>query len=411
MPTALRHRDFRLFWMAAVLSAVGSQFVAVGNAWQIYELTNSPLQIGLLALARGLPQLILVLVGGVLADAVDRRRLLLVTQITQFAVVFSLVGFTATGQISPAILYISSILQAFASAFDMPARQALVPNLVPRQDLTSAIALTSIQRTLGSIAGPSIAGVVLAAAGAEWCYAVGSFSSLVMWGVLLIIRSTQTARGGRRAFNLAALGEGWTFVWTHPILLALMVLDFNATFFGNQRALFPVYARDVLFVGPQGLGMLSSAVSVGSLLGAALVHRLPRRDWAGWWVMIGMTFFGLSTCIFALSTNFWLSVIMLAGTGLGNSTASILRNTINQLVTPDELRGRVLSVNSVFTTGGPQLGQFESGAVAEAWGPEVSAFTGGLAAVLIVPMLVLVPAIRHFHLGRASVEAAHAQSA
>ena len=209
--------------------------------------------------------------------------------------------------------------------------------------------------------------------------------------------------------NISALGEGWKFVWAHPILLALMVLDFNATFFGNQRALFPVFARDILFVGPQGLGILNSAVSVGSLLGAFLSQRLPKRDWAGWWVMIGMVFFGLSTCIFAISTNFWLSVVMLAGTGLGNTTATILRNTINQLVTPDELRGRVLSVNSVFTTGGPQLGQFESGAVAQAFGPEVSAFTGGLAAVLIVPMLVLVPAIRHFHLGRASAEAIHTQ--
>ncbi len=119
----------------------------------------------------------------------------------------------------------------------MPARQALVPNLVPREHLPSAIAINSIQRTLGSIAGPAIAGVVLAAGGAEWCYAIGSFSSLVMWGVLVIIHSRQTARGGRRAVNLAALGEGWSFVWTHPVLLAFMVLDSNATFFGNQRAL------------------------------------------------------------------------------------------------------------------------------------------------------------------------------
>ncbi|MBM2809655.1 MAG: transporter, partial [Chloroflexi bacterium] len=238
-----------------------------------------------------------------------------------------------------------------------------------------------------------------------------------------MVRKTQAAvGGGRRAVSLGALKEGITFVRTNPILLSLMVLDFNATFFGNQRALFPVYARDILevpavwsgeetgaMVGAAGLGVMNSAVAIGALLGALIVNRLPGRDYAGRWVMILMTCFGLCTCGFAISTNFFLTLALLGGVGLTNSAATILRNTINQLVTPDKLRGRVLAVNHVFTSGGPQFGQFESGAVAATWGAEVSAFTGGLAAALIVPMLIFVRPIREFRMRRAESDASAAR--
>ena len=182
-----------------------------------------------------------------------------------------------------------------------------------------------------------------------------------------------------------------------------------ATFFGNQKALFPVFARDILHVGAPGLGLMYSASSIGALTGAFLVHNLPKRDWMGRWVLIGMTLFGAFGCGFALSTGFWLSLVMLAGMGLTNTGSTILRSTINQIVTPDHLRGRVLAVNSVFSSSGPQFGQFESGAVASLWGPEMAAFTGGLLTVLVVPAMLIIPAIRRFRLSDVTAEHSRAR--
>ncbi|MEA2642211.1 MAG: hypothetical protein QOF51_3605, partial [Chloroflexota bacterium] len=383
MPAALRHRDFAIFWYGLVVSGIGSQFSSVASAWQIYELTGSPLQIGLLGLSRAIPQMGLQLFGGVLADALDRRRLMMLTQLTQLCVSASLVALTLAGLISPAILYAANVLAAFSTALENPARQALVPNLVPREELTSALSLNSTQRTLGQIAGPTIAGLVLATGGIAWCYAVDASSWVVMLGALLLINSRQTATRGRRAVSLGALQEGVHFVWSNQILLWFMVLDFAATFFGGPRALMPIYAKEILDVGAQGLGVLYSAASIGALAGALVVNKLPRRDRASRWVLAGVAFYGLCTCAFAVSTNFWVSLLMLAGTGLGNTVSTVLRGTVDQLVTPDELRGRVQAVKGVFTNGGPQLSQFESGVVADLWGVQFSALSGGVATVLV----------------------------
>ncbi|MEA2642404.1 MAG: hypothetical protein QOF51_3798 [Chloroflexota bacterium] len=398
MPPVFRHRDFRIFISGMMLSVFGSQFTNVATAWQIYELTNSPLQIGFLGLARAIPQMSLTLFGGLLADAVDRRRLLMVTQVMQFCVSGSLVALTMTGLISPGILYGSVVLLALAAALDNPARQSLVPNLVPREQLTEALALQNAQRTLGNIAGPSIAGLVLAVSSAAWCYAVDAASWLVMLVALLMIRSRPQAGGGRQALTVEALQGGVRFVWHHPILLTFMAIDFGMNFFSNPRALLPVFARDILGVGAQGLGMLYSATSIGALVGAVVVARLPRRDRAGWWVLFGVAVYGACAVMFSFSTVFWLSLLMLAGQGAGNTLSAVLRSSSNQLLTPDELRGRVASFNSIFTMGSPQLGQFQSGAIASVWGAPVAAGLGGAITVLIAVAAGLVPSVRSFDL-------------
>lgn len=396
---ALRQRDFRLFWGGLVLSGIGSQFTTVAMAWQIYELTDSPLQLGLLGLARGVPQIGLLLVGGLLADAVDRRRLMMMTQIGQFVVSGALVGLTVTEAIGPLALYVASFLLAIFSSLEGPARQALVPNMVPRSDLTNAVALNATQRNVSMIAGPSLAGVVLGASGPALCYAVDTVSWLAMLGALALIRRLPQPTGGRGGISLGALREGFVFVWSHPIILSLMVLDFGQNLFGNPRALMPVYARDILHVGPEGLGLLYAAAAVGSIATAAGMSVTAQVRRAGRWVLIGVGVYAASTAVFGISQVFWFSLLLLAAEGAGNMISTVLRGTMTQLVTPDELRGRVTSVNSIFTNSGPQLGQFRAGAVAEVIGTELSVVTGaGLLLAIVAGVAVSARAVRRFEI-------------
>src|SRR5438132_5462762 len=398
VPAALRHRDFRLFWGGVVLSGLGSQVTTVALAWQMYELTNSAWQIGLLGLARAVPQIALALLGGLMADAMERRRLIMGTQIAQLTVPVALAGLTLADAVTPSSLYVTSALLALAGTLETPARQALVPNLVPRSDLTSAIALNSAQRSLSEIIGPSLAGLLLAVTDPAWCYTLNAGLCMALLTALLLMRTTPQVTNGRSGVSLQALRDGMAFLATQPVIVAFMVLDFGATFFGSSRALLPVYARDVLSVGPAGLGMLYAASAVGSLLAATGMGLAPNPRRSGLWVLVAVAVYGVCTLVFAVSTAFRLSLPMLAGTGAGNMVGGVLRNTINQVLTPDYFRGRVAAVNSIFTMGGPQLGQFESGVVAALWSPEASALTGGLGALLVVWSVAMVPKVRHFRL-------------
>lgn len=394
-----RQRDFRIFWSGLLLSTMGSQFTQVAMAWQIYELTDSPLQIGLLGLARAIPQVILLLVGGLLADAVDRRKLMMCTQTSLFFVSAALALVTHFGKASPGMLYVATMLLALFTSLDTPTRQAMVPNLVPRQLLAKAVALNSSQRYVAVIAGPSIAGIVLAAFGPEACYAVDACSWLVMVLSLSFIQTKFQEGGGWRAVSLHSLREGLSFVSGHAVILPLMVMDFGAMFFGSVKALLPIYARDILAVGPRGLGFLYAASAVGSLSAAVGFSWFGGVRSGGRWIFAGVGVFGLCNILFAGSHLFWFSILLLAGAGAGDTISAILRNTINQLSTPDELRGRMVSINSIFTNSGPQLGQFESGLVAAWLGAEMSAMTGGLATLAILAVVAAVfPAIRRFHL-------------
>ena len=399
LPPALRNRDFRLFWTGATLSAIGSQFTTVAMAWQIYELTNSPLQIGLLGLGRALPQIGLALVGGYLADAVDRRRLMMSIQLGQVVISVALALLTALDVVTPGILLAAAVLLALGSAIEAPPRQAIVPNLVPRDILGSAIALNTTQRSLGMIVGPALAGVLLAASGPALCYSIDAASWLAMLAALAVIK----VRPGERAvvrFSLTAVMGGVQFVLTQPVILAFMVLDFGATLFGSPHALLPIFARDILEVGPLGLGVMYAAPSVGGVVAGLVMSVMPQIREAGKWVLLGVAFYAICTIGFAFSGTLWIAVIALIGTGVGNLVSAVLRGTTNQLLTPDQLRGRVAAVNSAFVMGGPQLGQFESGVIASLWSAQVSAATGGLGALLLVGALSLLPGVWRFRLER-----------
>ncbi|HEX6512859.1 MAG TPA: MFS transporter [Chloroflexota bacterium] len=395
LPPVLRFRDLRRFYLGAVLSQTGSQFTTVAMAWQMYELTNSPLQVGLLGLCRAVPQIALAVFGGMLADALDRRRLLMVIQVGNCLVSTSLVLLTAARLISPHALLAAAVLFAFGSAAETPARQAVVPNLVPAKYLAEAVALSNTQRNVAIIVGPSLAGLALALASPALCYAIDAASWCAMLVALLFI-STPLQEARRTQASLEALLGGIRFVRGQQVILSFMALDFGATFFGSSTALLPVYARDILRAGPIGLGVLYAAPAVGALAAAVAMSTYVRIDRAGRWVLLGVLAYGLAMTGFALSRMLWLSVIMLAATGAGNTVSAVLRGTSNQLLTPDYLRGRVTAVNSAFTMGGPQLGQFESGVVADMAGAPVSALTGAVATCLLAGAIALLPHVRRF---------------
>jgi MFS family permease len=400
-----RHRDFCVFWTGSFLSSMGTQFTTVAMAWQIYELTNSPLQIGLLGLARALPQMFLLLVGGLLADATDRRKLMMCTQSGLFCVSTSLALLSFSGKASPHMLYTATMFLAVFTSLEQPSRQSMIPNLVPRANLAQALALQGTQRYVPIIAGPSLAGVVLAFSGPAACYAVDACSWLAMLTALRILRAKVPEGGGWKTISMNSLHQGFRFVWSHGVIFPLMLLDFSATFFGNARGLFPIFARDILLVGPKGLGLLYASRAVGSLFAAIGMSIFGPVRRGGRWIIIGIAIYGLSTMIFAHSRLFWFSVFMLALTGAGDTISSILRSTINQLSTPDELRGRMSSINSIFTSNGPQLGQFESGLVAAWFGAEISALTGGLATLIVLAIIVFCfPLLRQFRIQHAVQE-------
>ena len=400
----LRHRDFRVLWIGLLLSSVGSQFTQVAMAWQIYELTDSPLQIGMLGLVRAVPQMFILLFGGLLADAMNRRKLMMVTQASLFFVSGALALLTLAGQVTPLKLYGVTVFLALFSSLESPSRQAIVTNLVPAEDLARAFAVFSTQRQIATIAGPSIAGLVLAFAGPGICYGVDAASWLVMLASLALIRTKLPERGGWRTISLDSLRAGFRFVWSHAVIFPFLMMDFGANIFGTVRSLFPIYARDILAVGPQGLGILYAASAAGALLGALGFSVWGPARQAGRWILFGVTIYGLTLLLFAGSHLFWLSVLLLVGSGIGDTISAILRSTINQLSTPDELRGRMASINSIFTNSGPQLGQFQAGALAALIGTELAATSGALVILLIVAVLAArFPQVRDYRLDQAKM--------
>lgn len=372
-------------------------------AWQIYELTDSPLQIGLIGLVRAVPQIAMLLFGGLLADSMDRRRLMIGTQIALFAVSAALALVTVAGKTSALTLYCVTVLLALLTSLESPARHSLVANLVPRKDLARATALYSSQRYVAVIAGPAIAGLVLALLGPAACYGIDALSWLVMLFSLFMIRVQLPPTGGWGNVSLTSLCTGWSFVLGHAVIFPLLLVDFGASVFGSVRALLPIYARDILVVGPQGLGLLYAATATGSLAGAVGFSLVGQVRHAGRWILIGVAVYAISIVLFAHSQILWVSLALLVVSGIGDTTSAVLRATINQLATPDQLRGRMASINSIFTNSGPQLGQFEAGAVAALLGAEMSVFSGGLVILILVALTAVVfPNIRKFTISESS---------
>ena len=386
---ALRHRNFRLLWGGQMLSMAGSMMQNAALLWHVATLVEPErrgLALGMVGLVRVLPILVLSLVSGVVADAFDRRRLMLVTQVGMAACALALAALEFAGVRLLAPVYVLAALSAAFGTFDGPARQSLVPTLVPRETLPNAVTLMAILFQVASVAGPALGGVVIATAGVAWCYLVNALSFGCVIAALLAMREVpEPPREERAPVSWAAAREGLSFVFRTPIIRSTMLLDFFATFFASATALLPMVATDVLGVGPAGYGLLSAAPSVGALLAglvmAPLADRIRRRGAVLLWAVAA---YGAATVAFGFARELAWAFLWLAVTGAADNVSMVLRNVIRQLATPDRMRGRMTSVNMIFFMGGPQLGELEAGLVAQWRGVVASVVSGGVACMLAV---------------------------
>ncbi|HMG36877.1 MAG TPA: MFS transporter [Blastocatellia bacterium] len=380
--SALRHRDFRLIWIGQLISVTGSQMQLVAINWHVYLLTRSPLALGGVGLVRVLPIIVCSLAGGVVADAVNRKRLMLASQTTMLVCAGLLGLMTATGRDSLWLIYLLTAISSAAVAFDNPARHALLPSLVPAEDFPGAVSLGVVVFNSASIGGPALAGLLLPLRGPALIYGLNAISFVSVILALLLIRASGQSKGANQQISFAAFIEGLRFVRRTPIIVQTMTLDFVATFFASATALLPIFAAEVLMVGERGLGQLAAAPGVGSVVTGLAMARLGAPRNQGRVVVIAVAIYGAATVAFGLSHVFWLSLLMLTLTGAADTVSTVLRQTIRQLVTPDHLRGRTTSVNMIFFMGGPQLGELEAGVVAALIGAPLSVITGGVGCVL-----------------------------
>ena len=403
---ALTHRNFRLIWIGLLASITGSMMQNAALLWHVSLLVapgKRALALGLVGLVRVVPIVVFSMFSGVVADAWNRRRLMLLTQTGAALVSLALAVLTFRGLASVWPIYVLAALGASVGAFDLPARQALVPTLVPRAHLPNAISLNAIMFQAASVIGPSIGGVIIAAAGVGWVYVANAMSFLCVIAALVLMqgvsgRSEREANAPDDAVSLRAAHEGLRFVFRSPLIRSTMLLDFFATFFSSATALLPIFAQDILRVGAKGYGWLYAAPAVGAVLMSAamipLTGRIVRRGPVLLWAV---GFYGAATAVFGVSRWFWLTFACLAMTGAMDTISMIIRNIVRQLETPDRLRGRMVGVNMVFFQGGPQLGELEAGALANWLGPVVSVVSGGVGCVIAtVWVAVVTPALRHY---------------
>lgn len=381
---ALRYRDFRLLWLGLIVSVTGSQMQFVAINWHVYLITKSAFALGLVGLFRAVPIIICSLVGGVVADAVDRKRLMMVTQMVMLSSAALLAAITIAGLNSVWPIYVVSAMASAASAFDVPARQSMMPTLVPAEVFPNAVSLGLLVFNVATIAGPAIAGFLLAESGPALIYGLNALSFVaVIWALLLMRTSGDPQASGepRSALSVAALKEGLRFVWNTPIIVQTMTLDFAATFFASATLLLPIFAKEILHVDARGYGFLAAAPAIGSVITALVMARLGSFRKQGRLVVASVAIFGFATTAFGISTMFWFSLLMLAMTGASDTVSTVLRQTIRQLVTPNHLRGRMTSINMMFFMGGPQLGELEAGILASLIGTPLSVVVGGLGSV------------------------------
>jgi MFS family permease len=419
----LRHRDFRLLWLSQLVSLTGSQMQTVALHWHVYLLTRSPLALGALGLTRVLPIVAFSLFGGVTADRHDRRRVMFATQTVMLAGAGALAAATLAGRERLALLYAANALLAAATAFDNPARQALVPRLVPEREIAPALSMNLTMFHAAMIGGPALAGLVIAGVGVPWgglhalassgasedtarlafIYAINAVSFVGVLVALVLMRTPGTvAAQGPREPPLAALRDGLRFVFGTPIMVWSTGLDFVATFFAGSLSLLPIFADQVLHAGPAGYGWLVAAPALGALVGSfyASVRHFPARQ--GRILLGAVAAYGLATVTYGLSRVYWLTFLALALSGLADLVSTVIRQTLRQLLTPDSLRGRMTSVNMIFFMGGPQLGELEAGIVASlfasaAVGATVSVVSGGVATVLLAAVVgAAAPAVRDY---------------
>ena len=385
IPPSLHHRRFRLLWLGSLISIAGSQMQLWALFWHIRTLTDQPIALGAVGLARILPIIGFSLIGGAVADVLNRRRILTLTQSGMALAALALGGLTLAGKIELWHIYVLTALQAVAMAFDAPARQALVPNLVPTKDLPNAFSLNSIAHQTGAIVGPAVSGFIIAGGGLSYVYIINAISFLAVILALIMMGPVEQQKGdstGKGVISIPAIAEGVRFILKQPLILSTMILDFFATFFASANTLMPIIAVDVLKVGAVEYGWLSAAQAIGAMIAALVISQLHEIRRQGKIFMLSVVAFGLATIVFGFSRIFLLAMLALIIMGAADAISTIIRNTIRQLATPDYIRGRMISVNQIFFQGGPQLGEMEAGVVAQLFGAPIAVISGGIGCIL-----------------------------
>ena len=376
----LQHRPFVRFWFARLFGTIANQMLMVAVAWQMYDITGSAWDLGLVGLFQFVPQLAMTLPDGHVVDRLHRGRVFAACMIAQACVAALLLAAIPGGFATRGLMLGVSVVFGIARAFQQPAQQALTPQLVPPHLLVRAIALSTSGVQTAIICGPALGGV-LYTVGAMTVYATGTALLLLAFGFTLAVRYQHNP--SHSANTLRSVFAGVSFVRNNKLLLGAMSLDLFAVLLGGATALLPIFARDILDTGPVGLGLLRAAPAVGALTMSLALARWPLQRRVGFRMLACVAAFGVCMVVFGLSSNFTLSLLALAVSGAVDNVSVVIRLTLMQLETPDEMRGRVAAVNTIFIGASNQLGEFESGATAALFGPVGSVVLGGIGTLFV----------------------------
>ena len=392
-------RDFRWLWTGQAINGIGSQITRLALPYQVYVLTGSTLAIAALTLFQLIPILVFSLGAGSIADAVDRRRMLRITQLALMACSATLAILAFQPSVPLPLLFAVAFVAAAFQSLDQPARSSAIPRLVARERLPAAIALGQLNFQIASVVGPTVAGILIATVGLSGAYLVDVMTFTASLVALAAIRPLQPLAGAARP-GLAAIREGLRFAWQRRVILATYVIDLDAMIFGMPTSLFPALALDVFHAGPQGLGLLAAAPSVGALLGALLSGWVSTVRRIGLAVIVAVAVWGVAITLFGLSVfSFALALFFLAVAGAADVLSAVFRSTIVQLAAPDQLRGRIASIHILVVTSGPRIGDIEAAAVASAIGAQASVISGGILCLIgLIGVWRLFPELRsHIH--------------
>lgn len=394
---SLRYRNYSYFFLLSLLATTAQQMRQAQNFYQVYELSGSAFQLGLTGLAQGVPIFALGLFAGTLADFLDRKKLLLITIFGNLFVAVALGVLTLGGYIRVWHILVATALTSALNIVLNPTRMALISHLVPRSHLTNAVSLNSSASQGSHFIGPMLGGLSLASMSTGNAYICNALFYIPAAIAIVLLKAPPVDKAGREKFSLASLIGGVKFLFSEPIILTLVLLDFIVIGFGYYRPLLPVFAKDILFVGPAGFGMLSSAPAVGGILGTITLLTIGDVKSKGFLALWSFLAYALALGIFALSTSFGLSLILLAIMGLANSLQAVMRQTSFHLLTPDHLRGRAFSVFNMFSQGANSVGATEVGFMAALLGAPGSLLFGcAVGGALTLGCWIVIPGLRSF---------------
>jgi MFS family permease len=393
---AFRYRDFRLFWLSLFISNVGTWMQMTATNWLLYQLTDSPFQLGLNGIFRAVPAIFLGLISGTFADRYDRKRLLLLTQVALALLTLGLAILDSSGSIQAWQIYAFTFISAAVGSFDGPARQALFPSLVPRSVLPNAVALNSVLWKGAALLGPSLGGIAISLLGTSGAFYANAASFLAVVVALMMMRSYTPPAEKRHDF-FGEMKDGFTYMYSKPIILGVLVMEAVSSVFGLDHAMLTIFASDVFRVGAHGFGFLQSSRGLGAVIGSGLFIGMGQQPAQGKILIIAAILYGVGFAAFGVAPSFWLAILLLAMVGATDAIWSAARGTILQLTTPEQFRGRIMGVFQLSNRGLHPLGQTETGLMVPLIGARETTVVGGLLVSAVTLMIAWrIPSIARF---------------